>query len=125
MKNLQYIKLKYLVSIPSDWLLFVFFESQSSQLLLVLLPLVAAILQLDRVRVLVICSLKTRCKLSDKAYFINLSHKRWPLLLPVCSSFLALHTPHYSPLPRANHFRSSVVHSRHQFIAIVKSRFAF
>lgn len=35
----------------------------------------------DRVRVLVICSLKTRCKLSDKAYFINLSHKRWPLLL--------------------------------------------
>jgi len=49
--------------------------------------------QLDRVRVLVICSLKTRCKLSDKAYFINLSHKRWPLWMPACSSFLALHTP--------------------------------
>jgi len=53
---------------------------------------------LNRVRVLVICSLKTRCKLSDKAYFINLSHKRWlgsrivvVLLLFVCWQLL-LHT---------------------------------
>jgi len=79
--------------------------------------------QLDRVRVLVICSLKTRCKLSDKAYFINLSHKRWPLRRwkPACSSSLALHIPPITdsdsgcPAPSTSRLPDSAAENRFGF----------
>lgn len=74
--------------------------------------------------------MKTRCKLSDKAYFINLSHKRWPRVAVVCLP-LGLHT--LSRLVanrdvdsiRPGEDRALGIAKQHQFIAHRKKPFAF